>query len=93
MFNCLVALAFCAGLVVCGWSIVETAWMLDERSYTGLGFPMWVYDLALPAGGALMFVRYLLRLGRYLWAFDPVTMRAGQILHEAPAGIAAPAKP
>jgi C4-dicarboxylate transporter DctQ subunit len=93
MFNCLVALVFCAGLGWYGWSIVETAQLLDERSATGLGFPMWVYDLSLATGGALMGVRYAVRLTRYLWHFDPATMRAGHAIQEAPSGIALPAKP
>ena len=93
VFNCLVALAFCAGLVWYGWDIVDTAQMLDERSYTGLGFPMWIYDLSLPTGGALMGIRYAIRLARYLWHFDPATMRAGHAIHEAPSGITLPPKP
>lgn len=83
VFNCLVALVFCAGLVYYGSRIVATAWMLDERSYTGLGFPMWLYDLSLPAGGALMFARYAIRLARFSWHFDPATMCAGHAVHAA----------
>ncbi len=90
VFNCLVALAFCAGLVAYGWNIVETAWMLDERSYTGLDFPMWVYDLSLPTGGALMFARYAIRLVRYLGHFDPATMRVGPAIHDVPAALVVP---
>jgi TRAP-type C4-dicarboxylate transport system permease small subunit len=33
-----------------------------------------MYYAALPTGGALMTVRYLLRLWRYLFRFDPATM-------------------
>lgn len=76
-FNCLVALAFCAGLVWYGWEIVDTALLIDERSSTDLQFPMWIYYLALPVGGLLMFVRYLARLVRYALFFDPATMAVG----------------
>ena len=54
IFNCLVALVFCGGMVWFGWQIVNTALLLDERSSTDLEFPMWIYYASLPAGGALM---------------------------------------
>ena len=51
---------------------------------------MWLYSAALPTGGLLMPGRYLIRLYRYLFAFDPVTMTVGHIpAHELPGGIAA----
>lgn len=85
MFNCFVALVFCAGMAWYGWQIVDTAWQLDETSSTGLAFPMWLYDLALPAGGALMFFRYAIRLVQYALHFDPATMAIGHgIEHELP---------
>ena len=85
--NCLVALVFCAGMAAYGWSIVETSWMLDERSSSDLQFPMWLYSAAVPTGAALMAVRYLIRLYRYLFAFDPETMTVGHIpAHEQGAG-------
>jgi C4-dicarboxylate transporter, DctQ subunit len=91
MFNCLVALAFCGGMIWYGWDIVSTAWLLDERSFTGLAFPMWLYYGALPAGGLLMFARYLVRLHRYLFHFDPASMTVGHIpAHEIPGGLTAP---
>ncbi|HYZ32510.1 MAG TPA: TRAP transporter small permease [Crenalkalicoccus sp.] len=87
--NCVVALVFSAGLVWYGWEIVDSALLLEERSSTGLEFPMWIYYLALPAGGALMVVRYAIRLYRYLFAFDPATMTVGHLpAHEMPGGIA-----
>ena len=67
-FNCVVALVFCGGMVWYGWEIVDTSLLLDERSSSGLQFPMWIYYSALPAGGVLMTVRYLIRLYRYLFA-------------------------
>ncbi len=72
--NCCVAIAFCAGLAWYGWTIVSTSWALDERSETGLQFPMWLYYAAVPTGGALMTLRYVIRLHRYLFRFDPHTM-------------------
>jgi C4-dicarboxylate transporter DctQ subunit len=83
--NCLVALGFCVGMAWYGWEIVQTALALDERSSTDLGFPMWIYYAAMPAGGVLMAVRYLIRLFRYLFRFDPATMTVGHIpLDEMP---------
>jgi C4-dicarboxylate transporter, DctQ subunit len=90
--NCLVAVAFTAGMVWYGWKIVALAWMFDQRSSSDLLFPMWIYYLALPVGGALMLVRYLIRLVRYLFLFDPATMTIGHaIRHEAPADLVPPA--
>lgn len=88
VFNCLVALLFCFGMVWYGWQIVDTALLLDERSSTDLQFPMWAYYLALPVGGGLMFVRYAIRLWRYVCRYDPATMAAGHVLHEAPLDMA-----
>ncbi len=88
VFNCLVALMFCCGMVWYGWQIVDTSRLLDETSSSGLQFPMWIYYAALPAGGALMTVRYLIRLYRYLFRFDPKTMAVGHHVadHELPLG-------
>ncbi len=72
-FNCVVALIFCGGMIWYGWQIVDTSLLLDERSSSGLQFPMWIYYASLPAGGVLMAVRYLIRLYRYLFRFDPQT--------------------
>lgn len=83
--NCIAALAFCAGMVWYGYQIVDTSMLLDERSSTELSFPMWIYYASLPAGMGLMFIRYTVRLLRYLFAFDPATMAVGQTIHEAPA--------
>ncbi|HUB12308.1 MAG TPA: TRAP transporter small permease [Acetobacteraceae bacterium] len=92
MFNCLVALAFTSGMVWYGWDVVATAQLLDQRSSTDLQFPMWIYYLALPVGGGLMCLRYLLRLVRYALFFDPKTMTVGQhiAVHE---GLPEPAVP
>jgi len=77
--NCIAALAFCLGLAWYGWSIVETSWILDERSSSDVQFPMWLYSSAVPTGAFLMSGRYVARLYRYLFAFDPATMTVGHI--------------
>ena len=90
-FNCLVAIVFCLGLVWYGWEVVSTALLLDQSSSSDLQFPMWIYYLALPVGGGLMLIRYIVRLVRYVFLFDPKTMTVGHaISHEAPADLALP---
>ena len=85
--NCIIALAFCLALAWYGLSIVQTSWMLDERSSSDVQFPMWLYSAAVPTGAALMSGRYIVRLYRYLFAFDPATMTVGHIPeHERGAG-------
>jgi hypothetical protein len=44
----------------------------------------------LPAGGVVMTVRYLIRLYRYLFRFDPATMSVGHHIadHELATGLA-----
>ncbi len=84
VFNCLVALGFTFGMIWYGWAVVGTALMLDQTSSSDLQFPIWIYYMALPTGGALMFGRYIIRLIRYLFFFDPRTMSVGHSLaHEA----------
>ena len=88
--NCLVALVFAAGLVWYGWEIVDTAMLLDERSFSGMNFPMWIYDACLPTGGALLFLRYAIRLWRFALHFDPATMQVGDVIaHERTPGLEA----
>lgn len=89
VFNCIVALVFCGGLLWYGWQIVATALLLDERSSTDLQFPMWLYYLALPVGGGLMGLRYLARLLRLLFAADPALLALGTPAHETPLDMAA----
>jgi C4-dicarboxylate transporter, DctQ subunit len=85
MFNCVVAIAFTFGMVWYGWQVVATAQLLDQRSSTDLQFPIWIYYMALPTGGGLMCMRYIIRLARYAFFFDPRTMSVGQhiAVHEA----------
>ena len=91
VFNCLVALAFTIGMVWYGSDIVNTALLLDERSSTGLEFPMWIYYAALPAGGLLMAVRYAIRLYRFAFRYDPASMAVGHAIgRETPINMRAP---
>ena len=91
IFNCLVAIVFCGALIWYGWEIVDTSLLIDETSSTDLQFPMWIYYLALPVGGALMLLRYIMRLVRFALYFDPATMTVGQVLHdEMPGGLSSP---
>ncbi len=91
IFNCLVAIAFTAGMVWYGWDVVDTAVLFDQRSSSDLQFPIWIYYTALPVGGGLMLVRYCARLFRYLFVFDPRIMTIGHTIeHEAPADLAVP---
>jgi C4-dicarboxylate transporter, DctQ subunit len=85
MFNCLVAIAFTFGMVWYGWVVVSTALLLDQTSSTDLQFPMWIYYMALPTGGGLMLLRYIIRLVRYAFFFDPATMSVGHhiAVHDA----------
>jgi len=88
MFNCLVAIAFTFGMVWYGWQVVDTAQMLDQRSSSDLQFPLWIYYMALPTGGLLMLIRYVIRLLRYAFLFDPATMSVGHALAiELPAAL------
>jgi C4-dicarboxylate transporter, DctQ subunit len=82
IFNCLVALSFCCGLVWLGYRIAFSAFTFDDRSSTGLAFPMWIYYAALPTGGLLMAGRYLIRLYLFCFRFDPRSMAIGLPQHE-----------
>ena len=91
VFNCLCAIGFCGAMVWYGWQIVDAAQMMSETSGTELNFPMYLYYLALLVGPGLMLVRYVMRLVRYLFFFDPATMSVGHTILEAPADIPLPA--
>jgi C4-dicarboxylate transporter DctQ subunit len=91
MFNCLVAIAFTFGMLWYGWTVVDTALLLDQRSSSDLQFPLWIYYTALPVGGALMLGRYIVRLVKYAFYFDPRTMTVGHIPVHETQGIVPPA--
>jgi len=92
IINCMVAIVFTAGLAWYGWQVVDSALLLDETSSTDLQFPMWIYYAALPAGGALMCLRYIIRLARFAFAYDATTMAIGHgiIAQEMPANLDKP---
>ena len=84
VFNCVVALAFVAGLWWYGRQVVETALLLDERSSSDLQFPKWIYYAALPSAGVLMTVRYFLRLLKLVFFYDTNAIPIGHLpAHEA----------
>lgn len=62
VFNSVAAIVFCSALIWYGWQVVEIALLIDERSSSDLRFPMSIYFAAMPAGCALMLVRYIIRL-------------------------------
>jgi C4-dicarboxylate transporter DctQ subunit len=76
VFNSLAGLVFCVGLTWYGWQVAATALIIDEHSATDLSFPMWIYDAALPAGGFLMSIRYIIRLAKLLISSNWKTMLA-----------------
>jgi C4-dicarboxylate transporter DctQ subunit len=85
LFNCAAAIVFCVALTWYGWQIVATARAIDERSASDLRFPMWIYYAALIAGGALMSVRYAIRLIGIARSRDPDLLRPQHVGgHERP---------
>lgn len=78
LFNCAAALVFCGALTWYGWDIIAIARLIDERSASDLRFPMWLYYAALPTGGVLMALRYVVRLIGILRASGPEPSSARQ---------------
>ncbi|HEY0212427.1 MAG TPA: TRAP transporter small permease [Paenirhodobacter sp.] len=74
VFNCTVGLCFGLLMLWYGWQLAYDAWDWDERSPTGLAFPLWIYYTAAPISGALLTYRYIERLWLYLTAYDPQSM-------------------
>ena len=77
VLNALAGLLFCALIAYYGYEVVEFAHRLDERSESSMLFPLYLYYLCLPVGMALMTVRFLIRLKRYVFNFDAATMTVG----------------
>src|SRR5437762_10050271 len=82
VFNCVAAMVFCGALVWYGRQVVEIALRIDEHSASDLRFPMWVYYAALPTGGLLMLIRYVVRLAGLFAASDASASPPGR--HELP---------
>lgn len=74
IFNCIVGLGFAGLMIRHGWTVTADAYAWDDRSPTGLAFPLWIYYSAAPVCGALLLVRYVQRLRLYMFRFDPRTM-------------------
>jgi C4-dicarboxylate transporter DctQ subunit len=81
VFNCIAAIGFSAALVWYGVQVVDTALRIDEHSLSDLQFPMWIYYAALPVGGALMLLRYVIRLCLVVTS-DAAVMAARPGAHE-----------
>lgn len=71
VFNGAVALAFCVAVSILGFKIVAAAYIYDERSLTALRFPVWIPYLSVAAGCTLIALRYVLRVYRLLFSFQP----------------------
>ena len=59
---------FSVGMVYFGGAVSFQAWEFGDVSTTVLRVPMWIYFAALPAGGFVMAVAYIVRLKRKLMA-------------------------
>ncbi len=70
VFNAILALGFCLLISWYGFRIVYQAYIFDERSLTGLRFPLWIPYLSVAAGCTLVSLRYLIRIYRLLFRFD-----------------------
>jgi C4-dicarboxylate transporter DctQ subunit len=71
VFNGLVALGFCVAVSILGFKIVSAAYVNDERSLTALRFPVWIPYLSVAAGCTLVALRYVLRVYRLIFSFQP----------------------
>jgi C4-dicarboxylate transporter DctQ subunit len=71
VFNGLVALGFCVAVSILGFKIVSAAYAFDERSLTALRFPVWIPYLSVAAGCTLVALRYVLRVYRLIFSFQP----------------------
>jgi C4-dicarboxylate transporter DctQ subunit len=81
VLNCVAAIVFCGALIWYGRQVVDIALLIDERSATDLRFPMWIYYAALPVGGFLMLIRYVIRLVGIVAGAMPARRPGG---HELP---------
>ncbi len=70
-FNGGVALVFCILVSVLGYQITATAYIIEEKSLTGLRFPLWIAYLSVALGCLLVALRYVKRIYRVLFRFDP----------------------
>jgi len=71
LFNGLIAFGFCVLIALFGYRIVTQAYLTDERSLTALRFPLWLPYLSVAAGCTLVALRYVLRIYRLIFQFQP----------------------
>jgi len=71
IFTGFLALSFCVLICIGGYQIVWVAYDTDERSLTSLRIYLWIAYLAIPFGGTLIGGRYIKRIYRLLFRFDP----------------------
>lgn len=64
VFADFLGLAFGLMLLWYGSQIAYESWSYGEVSGTSLRFPLWIYVSALPAGGLMLVIGYLVRLFR-----------------------------
>lgn len=67
LFSVLLGLAFSMLMTYLGMQITIEAFEFGDVSSTSLRFPLWIYTAALPAGMALMSLRYAMQLTRHIW--------------------------
>ncbi len=78
------ALFFCVLICIGGYEIVWIAYTMDERSLTSLRIHLWIIYLAIPLGGTLIGGRYIKRIYRLLFLFDPSELLgAHEMSHQA----------
>jgi C4-dicarboxylate transporter DctQ subunit len=90
----LLALSFCILVLLLGYKIVYISYLTDERSMSGVRFPLWIFNLALPVGLTLITARYGRRIYRLLFRFSPSLLKesdeSGRSPHDQPEGGFAP---
>ena len=74
LINLIIGLLYCALVSKFALDVVLFARQLGEQSESSLQFPLWVFYMALPLSFGLMAVRYVVRLYRFIFHFDPDTM-------------------
>lgn len=63
-FSDILGVVFCVVLVYYGYEVAYQAYDYGDVSTTTLRTPLWIYFAALPAGGLVMGIAYVIRLKR-----------------------------
>ncbi len=71
ILNAALPFGFCVFIFIFGLKIVGDAFLREERSLTALRFPVWISYLSVVVGCALVSVRFVIRIRRLLFHFDP----------------------